>query len=113
MTRSEFYDKFSQTLSLDVISWDLPSAYAVKNKHLDSWSVLLSLKGEIDKDALFYIIQDSIWKLDLSKHRDEIEKTCEKVTAGKLKAISVPKQYLEKISTKAEPKLDETEKVPF
>lgn len=95
MTASEFYNKFNKQLNLDNYNWGLPNIiYSVKNRNSEDWYVLLSSKTEINKDILFYIIQDSIWSLNLLNNKKTILNLCNPISTGKLKGYEVPNAYL-------------------
>lgn len=104
MLKEQFLLEYGQFLNLSNKTWDLPKMSVIGNVgDINNSSVQVSLKGEIDKDSLYYIVNGNIYELDLSFLRPDIMDKdrysitgCEYIKKGKLEAIKVPFKYLVK-----------------
>ena len=98
MNKQDFYSSYKEVFNLDSINWDMPK-FGVKGyvKNLP-FKVQVSLKNEIDKDSLFYVMGGLIYHLDLAFLRPELsdETRFPKKTIGKLNAIEIDSAYLTK-----------------
>ena len=98
MNKQDFYNNYKEVFNLDSIDWDMPK-FGVKGyvKNLP-FKVQVSLKNEIDKDSLFYVMGGLIYHLDLAFLRPELsdETRFPKKTIGKLNAIEIDSAYLTK-----------------
>ena len=98
MNKQDFYNNYKEVFNLDSINWDMPK-FGVKGyvKNLP-FKVQVSLKNEIDKDSLFYVMGGLIYHLDLAFLRPELsdETRFPKKTIGKLNAIEIDSAYLTK-----------------
>ena len=104
MKKELFELEYGEFLGLSTKNWDLPKMSIVGNiGDMSNFSVQVSLKGEIDKDSLYYIVNGNIYELDIDFLRPNIMDTLnyfitgfEYIKKGKLEAIKVPFKYLTK-----------------
>lgn len=120
MNKQDFYNNYKEVFNLDSINWDMPK-FGVKGyiKNLP-FKVQVSLKNEIDKDSLFYVMGGLIYHLDLAFLRPELsdETRFPKIKVGKLNAIEIDSTYLTKHELDVKPfkfntKSVETSKFPI
>lgn len=102
--KQQFESEFGELLGLSTKSWDIPK-YGITGNigDIKNASVQVSLKGEIDKDSLYYIVNGYIYELDVDFLRPDIMDSIryditgfEYIKKGKLEAIKVPFKYLTK-----------------
>lgn len=120
MNKQDFYNNYKEVFNLDSINWDMPK-FGVKGyvKNLP-FKVQVSLKNEIDKDSLFYVMGGLIYHLDLAFLRPELsdETRFPKIKVGKLNAIEIDSTYFTKHELDVKPfkfntKSVETSKFPI
>ena len=100
MDKQTFLSSYGDKLDLMSKNWDLPQRALIKLGSPEC-HVRVSLKGEINKDTLYYVTGSTVYELDVDFLRTQLLDENDykntgffKFETGNLKAIGVPIKYL-------------------